>query len=153
MSDPIRSTSFQALVSSVLRLQLVLVLTQKSLLGTGTVDSNVTIINKFILNIVNSYLTNTSIIYKTDTLLKRYGHLELVPAFSLTPFRCLFIRRSSLLDKHIVTTPKVSVLEGVDCIDIGLLKLNVFYYYYYFLQIKQFPRLSLITCSGGDFKP
>ena len=32
----------------------------------------------------------------------------------------------SLKDKHIVTTPKVSVLEGVDCIDIGLLKLNVF---------------------------
>ena len=85
MSDPIRSTSFQALVSSVPRLQLVLVLAQKSLLGTGTVDSNVMIINKFILNIVNSYLTNTSIIYKTDTLLKRYGHLELVPAFRITP--------------------------------------------------------------------
>ena len=97
MSDPIRSTSFQALVSSVLRLQLVLVLAQKSLLGTGTVDSKVMIINKFILNIINSYLTNTSIIYKTDTLLKRYEHLELVPAFHITPFRCLFIRRSSLL--------------------------------------------------------
>ena len=97
VSDPIRSTSFQALVSSVLRLQSVSVLAQKSLLGTGTVDSNVKvmIINKFILNIVNSYLTNTSIIYEIDTLLKRYGHLELDPAL-LYPFRCLFIRRSSL---------------------------------------------------------
>ena len=50
VSDPIRSTSFQALVSSVLRPQSVLVLAQKSLLGTGTVASNVKvmIINKFI---------------------------------------------------------------------------------------------------------
>ena len=63
-----------------------LVLTQKSLLGTETVDSNVKvmismIINKFILNIVNFYLKNTPIAYETDTLLKRYGHLELVSAF------------------------------------------------------------------------
>ena len=39
------------------------------------------IINKFILNIVNFYLKNTPIAYETDTLLKRYGHLELVSAF------------------------------------------------------------------------
>ena len=35
----------------------------------------------------------------------------------------------------------VSFLDGVECIDIGPLKLNVFFYP---LQVKQFPRLSLI---------
>ena len=44
----------------------------------------------------------------------------------------------------------VSVPDGVEFIDIGPLKLNVFFYP---LQVKQFPRLLLITCSGGDFKP
>ena len=50
----------------------------------------------------------------------------MVPAF-LYPFRCLFIKRSSLQDKHIVTVPMVSVIDGVECIDIGPLKLNVFF--------------------------
>ena len=44
----------------------------------------------------------------------------------------------------------VSVLDGVEFIDIGPLKLNGFFYLF---QVKPFPRLSFITCGGGDFKP
>ena len=57
------SDTFQALVSSIVRLQSVLV--QKSLLGTGIVVSNVLLIK---LALFNEHL------YKADTLLKRYGH-------------------------------------------------------------------------------
>ena len=45
----------------------------------------------------------------------------------------------------------VSVLDGVEFIDIGRLKLNDFFFYLF--QVKPFPRLSFITCGGGDFKP
>ena len=45
----------------------------------------------------------------------------------------------------------VSVLDGVEFIDIGRLKLNGFFFYLF--QVKPFPRLSFITCGGGDFKP
>ena len=52
-------------------------------------------------------------LYKTDTSVKRTPRVG--PCLSLLP---LFdsIRRTSLLDRHLVPAPKVSDLERVDCI-------------------------------------